>query len=254
MRGASSIARRKLESPQRGAAITIAGDAAKLVCYSGRGGEVPTTDGDWRKIDLDEVKRRFRDGDADALLCTDVASEGLNFQFCGAIVNYDMPWNPTRVEQRIGRIDRLGQKHPTIHIVNPHYEGTVETDVYQALQEQIDLFETVVGGLQPILADLPWTITEQVLSGRSGSTAADPAAGAANLADRIRRRMNEAEAGGFDLDAVLDEDLEMPVRPDSTITTIDLNRVISRPDLMPPEPRSGLSTSTIASTASWLPA
>ena len=54
--------------------------------------------------------------------CTDAAAEGLNFQFCGALVNYDMPWNPMRVEQRIGRIDRLGQDHPAIRIVNLYEE------------------------------------------------------------------------------------------------------------------------------------
>ena len=64
--------------------------------------------------------------------CTDAAAEGLNFQFCGGLVNYDMPWNPMRVEQRIGRIDRLGQVHKTIRVVNLHYEDTVETDVYVA--------------------------------------------------------------------------------------------------------------------------
>ena len=133
----------------------------KLMCYSGRGGEAPTADGGWRVIERDEVKRRFRAGDAEVLLCTDAAAEGLNFQFCGAIVNYDMPWNPMRVEQRIGRIDRLGQQSPTIRIVNLHYEDTVETDVYRALQERIDLFETVVGRLQPILAELPRTITQE---------------------------------------------------------------------------------------------
>ena len=72
-------------------------------------------DNRWRRIDREQVKHRFRDGDADLLLCTDAASEGLNCQFCGALVNYDMPWNPMRVEPRIGRIDRVGQQechHP----------------------------------------------------------------------------------------------------------------------------------------------
>ena len=83
----------------------------RLLCFSGRGGEVPTTEGGWRRVERDEIKRRFRDAEADILLCTDAAAEGLNFQFCGALVNYDMPWNPMRVQQRIGRIDRLGQRH-----------------------------------------------------------------------------------------------------------------------------------------------
>ena len=139
---------------------------SRLMCFSGRGGEVPSADGTWRRISRDDAKRRFLEGEADVLLCTDAAAEGLNFQFCGALINYDMPWNPMRVEQRIGRIDRLGQHHGTIRIVNLHYEGTVETDVYRALRERIGLFETVVGRLQPILARLPGVISETVLSGR----------------------------------------------------------------------------------------
>jgi hypothetical protein len=62
----------------------------RIMCFSGRGGQVPSNDGTWRVISRDEVKRRFRVGEADVLLCTD-AAEGLNFQFCGALVNYDMP-------------------------------------------------------------------------------------------------------------------------------------------------------------------
>ena len=111
----------------------------RLLCFSGRGGEIPAAAGPdaWRRIDREQVKRRFRDGEAELLLCTDAAAEGLNFQFCGALVNYDMPWNPMRVEQRIGRIDRVGQRHPTIRVVNLHYEGTVETAVYRALRRRI---------------------------------------------------------------------------------------------------------------------
>ena len=153
----------------------------RLMCFSGRGGEIRSAGGEWSTIGRDEVKRRFREGEADLLLCTDAAAEGLNFQFCGALINYDMPWNPMRVEQRIGRIDRLGQEHPAIRIVNLHYEGTVETDVYRALRTRINLFEAVVGPLQPILARLPRTIAGAVLTGRSppggGRPATDRAAG-----------------------------------------------------------------------------
>ena len=56
----------------------------KLMCFSGRGGEIPAADGAWRRIGRDDAKRRFRDGEADVLLCTEAAAEGLNFQFCGA--------------------------------------------------------------------------------------------------------------------------------------------------------------------------
>ena len=85
-------------------------------------------------------------------------------------INYDMPWNPMRVEQRIGRIDRLGQQHAKIRIVNLHYEGTVETDVYMALRRRINLFESVVGRLQPILGKMHSVIAGHVLT-RHGSDA-----------------------------------------------------------------------------------
>ena len=201
----------------------------RLMCFSGRGGEIPTADGGWRRIGRDEAKRRFRDGEADVLLCTDAAAEGLNFQFCGALVNYDMPWNPMRVEQRIGRIDRLGQAHPVIRIVNLHYEGTIETDVYRALRSRIGLFETVVGRLQPILAQLPRAIADAVVSGagREGPERA-------RVTDAIERQARQAEAGGFDLDAVLDDDVTLPDRPPSPVTMEDLDRVIGSPGLMPP--------------------
>ena len=139
----------------------------RIMCFSGRGGEIPSADGAWRKISRDDAKLRFRKGEADILLCTDAAAEGLNFQFCGALVNYDMPWNPMRVEQRIGRIDRLGQMFPNIQIVNFHYDDTIETDVYRALRGRIGLFESVVGRLQPILSKLPTLISKKVLQGRT---------------------------------------------------------------------------------------
>ncbi len=199
----------------------------RLMCFSGRGGEIPSADGGWRAIGRDDAKSRFRDGEADLLLCTDAAAEGLNFQFCGALINYDMPWNPMRVEQRIGRIDRLGQEHPAVRIVNLHYEGTVETDVYRALRTRIGLFETVVGRLQPILARLPGAISDAVLSGDTRDKA-----GRADLAGEIERRTDEA--GGFDLDTVLAEDLAMPERAPAPLTLDDLDRVIASPDLMPP--------------------
>ena len=200
----------------------------RLMCFSGRGGEIPAPGG-WRRIGRDEAKRRFREGEADVLLCTDAAAEGLNFQFCGALVNYDMPWNPMRVEQRIGRIDRLGQAHPVIRIVNLHYEGTVETDVYRALRSRIGLFESVVGRLQPILAQLPRTIAGAVLSG-AGRERLERA----GVTDAVERQAREAEAGGFDLDAALDDDATLPDRPPSPVTLDDLDRVIRSPDLMPP--------------------
>ncbi len=210
------------------AALTADGEG-KLLCFSGRGGEAPGTDGAWRAIGRDDAKRRFRDGQADILLCTDAAAEGLNFQFCGAVVNYDMPWNPMRVEQRIGRIDRLGQRHAAIRIVNLHYEGTVETDIYRALRARIGLFQSVVGPLQPILARLPARISGSVLAGEGRD-----ARGRADLVDAIEREAGERRGAGFDIDAMSESDLAMPERPPSTVTMEDLDRIIGSDDLMAP--------------------
>ena len=201
----------------------------RLMCFSGRGGEIPSAGGGWSTIERSEAGRRFRDGEADLLLCTDAAAEGLNFQFCGALINYDMPWNPMRVEQRIGRIDRLGQRHGTVRIVNLHYEGTVETDVYRALRGRIGLFEKVVGPLQPILARLPRTIADAVLAGHG-----DGSLERARALEAIERQAQEAEADGFDIDAMLEGGLAMPERAPSPMTLDDLDRVIASPDLMPP--------------------
>ena len=131
----------------------------RMACYSGRGGEIWDPAGnDWRLVDKAEIKTRSkRDHDRAIriLLGTDAASEGLNLQQFSALVNYDLPWNPMRVEQRIGRIDRIGQEAITVGIYNLYLRGTIEEDVYLTLRTRIGLFEEVVGPLQPILAEMP---------------------------------------------------------------------------------------------------
>lgn len=196
----------------------------RTMCFSGRGGEVLAQDGSWCVISRDEVKRRFRAGAADVLLCTDAAAEGLNFQFCGALINYDSPWNPMRVEQRIGRIDRLGQKFEKICIINLHYEDTVEADVYMALRQRIGLFQSVVGSLQPILARMPRLLGARILAGDT-----------TGAAEEIERAVDIEEARtGFDLNAVVDTDIVEETRVPSALTMDDLDTIISDPTLMPP--------------------
>jgi SNF2 family DNA or RNA helicase len=194
----------------------------RLMCYSGRGGEIRSADGTWRVISRDDAKRRFREGQADVLLCTDAAAEGLNFQFCGALVNYDMPWNPMRVEQRIGRIDRLGQENPIIRIVNLHYDDTVETDVYKALRSRIGLFERVVGKLQPILSQLPKRISATVLT----NTGRD------RIVSDIESAIHDAGTG-LDLDAATDAGLEVAPRPMPLYDLDDLDRVVTSESARP---------------------
>lgn len=201
----------------------------RVMCFSGRGGEVRGPDGTWKKISRDEAKRRFRNGDADILLCTDAAAEGLNFQFCGALINYDMPWNPMRVEQRIGRIDRLGQKHAKIRVINLHYSDTVEADVYLALRKRIGLFESVVGRLQPILAQLPRLIAGNVLDPRSR----DPDRRSAATSE-LEQQAEKARQGGFDIDEMVEAETAEPARPPAKLDLADLEALLTRPDLLPP--------------------
>jgi hypothetical protein len=134
-----------------------------VACYSGRGGEL-YRGGEWKAVPKEEIKKRFRDGELKLLLCTESASEGLNLQTCGVLFNYDMPWNPMRVEQRIGRIDRIGQRYTTVRIHNFYYDGTVEAKVYKKLRDRINAFATVVGNLQPILAKVPTFIERAVMT------------------------------------------------------------------------------------------
>jgi superfamily II DNA or RNA helicase len=136
---------------------------SQIACYSGRGGE-RYRNGEWHNIPKETIKKQFRNSDIKLLLCTESASEGLNLQTCGILINYDMPWNPMRVEQRIGRIDRIGQRYDTVRIHNFYYDGTVEAKVYRKLRDRIDAFATVVGKLQPILAKVPTFIERAVMS------------------------------------------------------------------------------------------
>lgn len=97
--------------------------------------------------------RRFRRGEFDVLLATRVASEGLDFEFCSIVVNYDLPWNPMEVEQRIGRIDRIGQLEKKIQIWNFHTPETIETQIVTRLMERIGVFEDTIGELEPIIVE-----------------------------------------------------------------------------------------------------
>lgn len=200
----------------------------RVMCFSGRGGEIRENDGTWRTVSRELAKRHFRDGKADVLLCTDAASEGINFQFCGSLVNYDMPWNPMRVEQRIGRIDRLGQKHPVIRIINLHYKDTVEADVYLALRKRINLFTSVVGRLQPILAKMPGVIAQTVLAGKGASKDAR-----ADVVGDLEQAAALAESDGFDLDCFVDADLDEAPQAEPALSLADLEKVAARADLLP---------------------
>ena len=106
-----------------------------------------------------ELRNRFEkprsDSDSlDLMLFSEVGCEGLDYQFCDCIVNYDLPWNPMKVEQRIGRIDRRGQKSESVAIINLITPGTVDADIYERCLLRIGVFESALGGNEEILGEI----------------------------------------------------------------------------------------------------
>ncbi|KAF6656247.1 DEAD/DEAH box helicase [Paenibacillus polymyxa] len=89
-------------------------------------------------------------GRIQVMIATEAGGEGINLQFCHHMINFDLPWNPMRVEQRIGRVHRLGQKHD-VNIFNLSTTGTIEEHILHLLHEKINMFEMVIGGLDVIL-------------------------------------------------------------------------------------------------------
>lgn len=99
-----------------------------------------------------EIIQKFKNAQSfTILLSSEVGSEGLDMQFCNAMVNYDLPWNPMIVEQRIGRIDRFGQKSPKVHIYNLIVEDSIQVDIYEKLLDRIGIFKNCIGDLEAIL-------------------------------------------------------------------------------------------------------
>ena len=120
---------------------------------------VAQIDGSVGNDDRLELRQRFElpksDPDAiDVLLFTEVGSEGLDYQFCDTMINYDLPWNPMRIEQRIGRIDRRGQVSEAVNIYNVITRDTVDADIYNRCLLRIGVFEGSIGECEAILGEI----------------------------------------------------------------------------------------------------
>ena len=129
---------------------------------------VEQVDGSVKDIMRQELRARFElpkeDKDAiDILLFTEVGSEGLDYQFCDMMINYDLPWNPMKIEQRIGRIDRRGQRSETVSIYNMITDGTVDADIYYRCLMRIGIFESSIGECEEILGDIATQIDQIVV-------------------------------------------------------------------------------------------
>ncbi len=113
------------------------------------GFEAAAFHGGLRTRDRDQLVEWFKEG-ARVLVSTEAGGQGINLQFCHVVVNFDLPWNPMRIEQRIGRVHRIGQVD-SVQIYNLFAVETVEEDILRLLHEKIDLFRTVIGELDVIL-------------------------------------------------------------------------------------------------------
>jgi superfamily II DNA or RNA helicase len=106
------------------------------------------------KTNKQELIQQFKENcHLRVLLASEVASEGVDLQFCRVVINYDLPWNPMKVEQRIGRIDRIGQQSEKITIWNLFYKDTIDARIYERLFERLGIFEQALGGLEMVIGD-----------------------------------------------------------------------------------------------------
>lgn len=112
-----------------------------------------------------EVIDRFRqDEKVRVLLTSEVASEGVDLQFCRVLVNYDLPWNPMKIEQRIGRIDRIGQAAEKINIWNIGCANTIDERIHDRLLAKLNIFERALGGMEAILGEIIQELASDLLS------------------------------------------------------------------------------------------
>ncbi len=111
-----------------------------------------------------DIIDQFRtDSSIKILLSSEVASEGVDLQFCSMIVNYDLPWNPMKIEQRIGRLDRIGQESETIIIWNLGYENSIDQRIYERLFDRLEIFERALGGMEAILGEKIKELTDNLI-------------------------------------------------------------------------------------------
>lgn len=122
--------------------------------YAGSNRSGVWVDGKFQRCEREVLKARVRAGELKLLLGTDAASEGLNLQRLGTLINIDLPWNPTRLEQRKGRIQRIGQIRSEIWIANLRYRGSVEDRVHKVLADRLESIHQLFGQIPDTLEDV----------------------------------------------------------------------------------------------------
>lgn len=177
--------------------------------------------------DRDAVLQRFeRTSGETVLLSSEVGSEGIDLQFARSLVNYDLPWNPMRIEQRIGRIDRLGQESESVSVLSLLHEGTIDARIYSRLYQRLDLVRYALGDFEAVLGDEIQRLTSELLAGRlSDEEQEKRIEQTATALENLRREQEELEAQAASLIA----------HGDFILNTIkaahDSNRWISQEDI-----------------------
>ncbi|MGH7336452.1 MAG: SNF2-related protein, partial [Myxococcota bacterium] len=189
----------------------------------------------------DKRIRAFHDDARSVLIATRAGSEGRNLQVCNVLVNYDLPWNPMVVEQRIGRLHRIGQKRE-VHIVNLAARGTIESYILQLLDRKIKLFELVVGELDLILGEFGGAHTfEGRLAGEW--LASESEADFARRVESIGADIEKSSAAGKE-----QEQLNSLIAPDDNATRLERRfETLSVPGRL----RLGLGTSQLVRAVGW---
>jgi len=127
-----------------------------IALYSGPSTSGIMLAGKWTPTTRESIKARVKNSEIRLMLGTDAASEGLNLQRLATLINLDLPWNPTRLEQRKGRIQRIGQMHDTVMIYNMRYKDSVEDRVHEVLSTRLQDIRSLFGQIPDVLEDA-WT-------------------------------------------------------------------------------------------------
>lgn len=155
-------------------------------------GRVALIHGDIHPKEREKIIKRFRQtNEIKILLSSEVGGEGLDFEFCNVIFNYDLPWNPMRVEQRIGRLDRYGQQHEKILIYNFSMVGTIDDEILNRLYRRINVFERYIGDLDAILGDQITELAKEIFNTKL--TYEQKVQKIEKIAENIERRQKELE-------------------------------------------------------------
>ena len=154
------------------------------------------------------------------LICTESASESLNLQFCSALVNYDIPWNPMKLEQRIGRIDRIGQSMASVDVVNLYYADTAQWKAYQAVKRRLAAISSSVGPYRPILESNMPSIIKSVIRGDISDS---------DLDDKIEQL---SRSPAPDIDAYHDTTI-VSASAKPYVDSLHLHRLVANQSVMP---------------------